>query len=417
MPKSTTSRGKPKTTSLQKPKKPNAKFPLTPHASGKWMKKVGGKIYYFGNWAKRVEGKLVRVEGDGVRDALKEYDRFVFTRLHGREPVAEYTGGGVSVGKLCNLFLESKQNQLDAGELSPQALRDYTQACDLIVGHFGGSTPVSSLGPYGFEKLRAQMATSWGPTRLGNFVVYIKGVFKYGFDMELLEKPLAFGPGFSKPSAAVQRKHRAEGGERLFTPAEIHELLNGRSAKGKKPAVKGASIQMRAMILLGINCGFGNTDVATLPLPAINWKEQMIDFPRPKNGIERKCSLWPETVKAIKAAIHERPQTTKNLTFVTRWGNPWMHGTTDAVGLEFGKLLKALHINGRRSLGFYSLRHTFQTVSDESLDFPAISMIMGHAPSGMSARYRERIDDKRLKAVSDHVRKWLFNLPRARKAK
>ena len=92
-----------------------------------------------------------------------------------------------------------------------------------------------------------------------------------------------------------------------------------------------------------------------------------------------------------------------------------MQGTTDSVGREFTKVLRRLHINGRRSLGFYSLRHTFQTVADETLDFPAISLIMGHAPTGM-ARYREHIDDKRLKAVADYVRRWLFPKPGARQA-
>ena len=35
---------------------------------------------------------------------------------------------------------------------------------------------------------------------------------------------------------------------------------------------------------------------------------------------------------------------------------------------------------------------------------------MGHAPHSneMSAVYRERIDDDRLKAVADHVRGWLW---------
>jgi integrase len=64
----------------------------------------------------------------------------------------------------------------------------------------------------------------------------------------------------------------------------------------------------------------------------------------------------------------------------------------------------------RPGLTFYALRHTFQTVAEGVRDLSAVQAIMGHAASGsdMSARYRERVDDERLLAVTEHVRKWLF---------
>ena len=40
---------------------------------------------------------------------------------------------------------------------------------------------------------------------------------------------------------------------------------------------------------------------------------------------------------------------------------------------------------------------------------------MGHGDQTMASHYRERIGDDRLKAVTDHVRSWLF--PKKRKAK
>ena len=36
---------------------------------------------------------------------------------------------------------------------------------------------------------------------------------------------------------------------------------------------------------------------------------------------------------------------------------------------------------------------------------------MGHEVASMSAVYRERINDERLKAVTDHVHDWLFASP------
>ena len=42
---------------------------------------------------------------------------------------------------------------------------------------------------------------------------------------------------------------------------------------------------------------------------------------------------------------------------------------------------------------------------------PRTAIIMGHARDDMASVYRERVDDERLHAVTDHVRKWLFAAP------
>ena len=51
----------------------------------------------------------------------------------------------------------------------------------------------------------------------------------------------------------------------------------------------GAGVQLKAMMLLGINCGFGNADCASLPLSALNLETGWIDYPRPKTGVPRRC--------------------------------------------------------------------------------------------------------------------------------
>ena len=81
---------------------------------------------------------------------------------------------------------------------------------------------------------------------------------------------------------------------------------------------------------------------------------------------------------------------------------------TDGLAVQMAKLLKRLGINGRKGLGFYTLRHVFRTVADEAKDQPAADYIMGHEVPHMSAVYRETISDARLRAVVEHVRAWLF---------
>jgi integrase len=229
----------------------------------------------------------------------------------------------------------------------------------------------------------------------------------HGVEAGLLDRPARFGPGFKRPSKKTLRLNRARQGPNLFTAEEVRRLL------GYPPWRPAAGLQLGAMILLGINCGFGNADCGSLPLTALDLDAGWIDFPRPKTGIPRRCPLWPATVAALREALAERPQPKEEedagLVFVTKYGGGWCKDTsTNPISQETAKLLRALHINGRKGLGLYTLRHTFRTVADEAKDQPAVDFIMGHEVPHMSAVYRETISDERLRAVSHHVRGWLF---------
>src|SRR5262249_16209442 len=142
-----------------------------------------------------------------------------------------------------------------------------------------------------------------------------------------------------------------------------------------------ASVPMRAMILLAINCGFGNSDVGNLPRSALDLERGLADYPRPKTGIPRRCPLWPETVAALRDALASRPEpkdeAEPNLAFITKYGYGWAKDIADSpITKEMRKLLNSLGIDGHRN--FYTLRHTFRTVADEARDQPAVDHIMGH---------------------------------------
>jgi integrase len=181
-----------------------------------------------------------------------------------------------------------------------------------------------------------------------------------------------------------------------------------------------AGTPMKAMILLGINCAFGQTDVANLPRSAIDLNDGWINFPRPKTAIPRRCPIWPETIAALKEAIADRPEAKSKddagLVFITKYGKRWVRVreregkaavAIDSVRLEFEKLLVALSLK-RPRVGFYSLRHAFRTVADSSKDVPVIDCVMGHTRDDMATLYRERIDDERFRPVLKIVHDWLF---------
>jgi integrase len=387
-----------------RPKKPDPDFPLSPHASGAWQKKILGKIHYFGKWGRVVNGKLTRVEGDGWKEALELYKAQADDLHAGRTPRVK--GDGLTIAGLCNAFLTAKQRKRTSGELGARMFEEYRQITDLLVATFGKDRSVDDLAADDFEALRAEMAERWGPVRLGNTITRVKSVFKYGLDNGLIEKAIRYGSEFKKPEKAVLRRHRAQNGEKMLEVGQVRRLIDA------------ADVPFRAMILLGVNCGFGNHDVATLPLAALDLERGWLNFPRPKTGIPRRCPLWPETAAALHKTLAERPtpkeKADADLVFLMPAGRRWVRTTeksrTDNVSVHFTKLMQSLGTH-RGGIGFYTLRHVFRTVADAARDPVTIDLIMGHADPSMGGHYRERIEDGRLQAVTEHVRQWLFGTP------
>ena len=182
-----------------------------------------------------------------------------------------------------------------------------------------------------------------------------------------------------------------------------------------------ATYPLRAMILLGINCGLGNTDCANLRFEHIDLDEARFDYTRGKTGIHRWGPLWPETVEALREAIERRPPpkdiSAREVVFITKYGLTWCQkgDRSDPIAQEMRKLCKKLGIH-QKGVGFYSLRHTFYTIGKKSKDLTAVKFIMGHVEEAndMGAFYdeddfdEEQVDVQRLQAVTNFVRDWLF---------
>ena len=364
-------------------RKPHPNFPLTPRGDGRWCKKIRGKMHYFTGTSQEAMDEWLRVKDD---------------LLAGRTP--RIKGDGLTIGKLCNRFLEAKDQQLAAGEIRSLTRNDYKLTTDRLVREFGATRLVSDLRSEDFEALRASIAKTRGPVALGNEIQRCRVVFKYGYDAGLIDQPMRYGPLFKRPSRKVLRLARAKAGPKLFEAADVQRML------------KDATPQLGAMILLAVNCGFGNNDCGTLPMSVLDLDGGWINYPRPKTGVHRRCPLWPETVKALGDVLASR-RTPKDeahagLVFITAALGSFSKDTTDSpITKEFAKLAAELGLK-QTGRGFYSLRHTFRTVADESRDQPACDHIMGHSADDMASRYRERISDERLRAVAEYVRGWLY---------
>ncbi len=367
--------------------KPHKDFPLFPHASGRWAKKVRGQFAYFGSTADDPSGQIALALWLDQKDEL----------LAGRKP--RNKDSGLRLADLCNQFLTHKQSLVASGELAQRTFDRYYATAAMLVDKLGKNRIVEDLRPDDFQTLRASMAKRWGAVALGNEIQIVRSVFRFGSESGLFPA-MRFGPAFKKPSAKTLRQTRAANGPRMFEAADIRK------------AIKKAWPNLRAMILLGVNGAMGNTDLALLPLSAIDLKGGWLDYPRAKTAIPRRIPLWPETVSAIKAVIAQRPEpkdpADAGLLFIAPRGKSFVGNHRGfRVHQDAARLFKSAGIADRT---FYDLRRTFQTVAEGSRDLVAVQSIMGHAPASgdMSAIYRQRVDDARLCAVADHVHGWLF---------
>src|SRR5262245_61112361 len=148
-----------------KPAKPYPDFPLTPHPTGRWCKKIRGRLVYFGPW-------------DDPHAALAKY-LSEKDRLHAGLTPAD-NRDELTVYSLAAKFLMTKKNMRDNGELSPRTLTDYGATCKRLWKAFGKHRLVADLRPDDFEKLRTAMGKKYGPHRLGNEINRCRILFNYG---------------------------------------------------------------------------------------------------------------------------------------------------------------------------------------------------------------------------------------------
>lgn len=368
----------------EKPKKPHPDFPLTPHATKRWCKKIGKKMYYFGTWN---DPDAALVEYLSIKDHLQA----------GIDPRRQVVSGCRTVGDIINLWLGMQQGRLESGDLSGEAFKSYKDTGAAVIAKFGRHTPCSGVLPADFSGLRQDWAMKYAPSRLNMLVTITRMAFRWGFDSGYLEAPVKLGPDFKGASKRLMREVKQQGEKKLFTAVEIKTLIEH------------ASPQLKAMIYLGINCGLGNTDISRIRPE--NLSGGTLVLPRAKTGIERRIPLWKETQDSIAAAIPYVPNakspSEEGLVFRGVDGCAWTSFGNDKLARAFSYLLKKTGLYKERRT-FYALRHTCQTIGDGAKDPVAVKTLMGHVDGTMSGEYRQDVDFEAVRAVTEHIRKWLI---------
>jgi integrase len=281
--------------------------------------------------------------GSDKKEALKKYHRMglgVETRNTENRVASEIT-----IKELANRFIATQRANWKNPKVTIKCyqawlgrfLRDYPElkACKFSIEMF--SEWKLSL------KERGYSAES-----INHYLSAVRSIFNFAEDMDLISKAPKLNRVKNEPTPRVGSKKKP-----LYSREQIKLLLEN------------SCIQMKAMILLALNCGFGPKDMHDLKWEDIDGKR--ITLPRSKTGVSQTYLLWEETKQVLDAlrlerrklierlAKRERIRSDNGQVFVTKFWNPW---NKDAISNKFQKLCKRSKVP---CYGIYRLRHCAST--------------------------------------------------------
>lgn len=377
-------------TTVSPPGKPYEGFPLFAHHNGQWAKKIKGRLHYFGPWAD-YQAALTRwlIEKDDLEA--------------GRKPQVS-AGVALTVEQMVILFLEDRNLRVASGEMELASWKDYERYGKRMLRVFGKDTPVESLTTADFQRYRADLQKSHKTLEsLRGDITKTKVFFNWAGPgtngQGHLDRLPRFGSAMRVPSRKALLRERQERGQQVLSAEQIRLLLAG------------APVKLKAMILLGINCGYGNNDCARLTLQALDLDGGWATFPRPKTAVTRRNPLWSETVVALRAVLAARkpPRDAAEAqrVFVTKYSQAFR---PCAIGYEFEKHAENSGMS-RAEVDFYDLRRTCTSIGLQMNDDDAMRTILGHqrrAEDMLGVYNRLAVNDDRLLAVTNYVHAWLY---------
>lgn len=351
---------------------PIERFPVKPRKDGRFQKRINGVLYYFG------------ANGDRPA-ALKEYDRVKHDLYAGRVPRADITAAGEwTVFVLVNKYLDDKKGEADDGTIERETYKQHRRALKRFVRFVGKGRVWTDLTPDDFAAYRRHLRRGLDQYAYNRERASVVAMFNHADDMDWIDRAPKFGKGFQRIPKGELRERKVE---RLFNRDDVNALLGL------------ASPDLFAMILLGLNGGYGAKDCAALPWARVDLEAGVIRYKRTKTNIARTVPLWPETVDALKVLRRRRPHAAN--VFGTKYGNRW---TGNAVAHEFAKLAERAGLDLPAGVGIYACRHTFFTYANEVRDTDARRHIGGRLVPNLDDVYVETFFMARLTAVTDHVR-------------
>lgn len=247
--------------------------------------------------------------------------------------------------------------------LSPRTMEGYSQMGLRIGLWFGKDKRPEDLDVLSVGRFLGSVG---GPWRIRNALVILKGMVVWGEEVGLCCRPKGMRIWKGPPERELRKARRGECS--LWKGEEVRRLVSGGSSK-----------RCRLMAALGINLGYGVSDLCG-PLDVD--EEGFVGGPRPKTGVPRLGWMWPETHALWKE----------------HGGLPIGRARSGHLFRQWRKHVEecGVDVGGRKH---YDLRATLRTWMSEEGDVEAARLVMGHESRSVERFYLRAIARERVRSL------------------
>ena len=282
-----------------------------------------------------------------------------------------------------DLFLKSKSSQVDRGERSASRYDSIRIGVELFATQAGEHRPITLINTAVLNRFKDHLESLIEKGELSGYsgrdrLQAVKQFVRWAYEQELIE---------TLPRVIQSREFAIAVGSssiETFTDDEIKRLLSS------------ASDTTRLYLLLMLNCGMQQADIAELRHDEVDWKRGYIHRKRSKTRKGNRSEnvptvrylLWAETISLLK----EHRSSDKHLVLTNQKGQPLKVET-----IENGKLKKVDNIRSAyRRLAIKVkvdkpsklLRKTAATKLGSHPEYSRFAQhFLGHAPSTIADRH------------------------------
>jgi integrase len=297
-------------------------------------------------------------------------------------------------------YLSKKRRDAETGQISFKmygehklTLDDFLGFCDLYGSKKG--KPITTVFQIDSELLWSYQATQFdyaSREKKSDGKISLRTVRKRLASASRFVKWLEVGGAIDQLPKALKDKNYAsvelpDPVPVFFTPDECRRLFVN------------ASQRTKLYIALGLNCGYTQSDIASLTHGMVNWDSGIIDRKRHKTKVSQWHSLWPITLKLLSA---EKTKGAKDeLILRGENGNPLLTDKinsaknvsgTDVIKLAFERVKKKLGMKDDRR-GFAVFRKTGSNEIERW--YPELTEhFLAHAEPGLKRHYVKRHYDE-----------------------